>query len=666
MVMKLEVQVVNNGGKLSYAASDPTTKQRFDDLSNIQFQPKQLLQQQGNSSNNPQHSSGGSYSITASATPSPSLLDWGGPQKHLQLQQFQAHSRHQQPLDACGTVRNNEYDPRDNSPNKFCRSIQQQQQDFQNNTIMNCGRVDRQNMSSSFLTRHHYLTGSGSNRVSCLSSNTNAATATTATATTWKPRTIRATVSSSEDSSEASFVDSYQDRQDRAHRHISDDEDEGSDPHRVAAGGTKNRRSARNGTTTATTASLDDIEKDVVESLFNLRKAKAVTPMASSTATTDKVEPTKMSTIMFPQQERLQQCFSTAARRVSSDQLSLSSSSQRTQQQPRLPSFSSSTDLAAMHQQQQRAFEELQQQRQRQHQIEQEMEQQAIRMRALAAARYDLLLEQQQLQLEGAKNAPVRSLMGMVGSTCNGQSSLLPTRSLRQEQAAPSTVALNLKSTPTVLQQQPQGRKVSMTGADDKTNDVDEFSAMSSSNTAKQNKKVTRKKNDVRSDLPPKKRRLTSLGSSKQERRNSNASVTTNNRSQALKNSKRSFPTTNSEIVPIQHARTNDVLSGRGNGVAAFAGNVQFREFVRQAKENYCSAPRHEKGIITRAVIERVKRLDPPGRFLEKDPSSSGSAGVATDGSVVGGGFWVEVPMCRVVDKTSQALREGSWKAKSK
>ena len=122
--MKLEVQVVNNGGKLSYAASDPTTKQRFYDLSNIQFQPKQLLQQQGNSSNNPQHSIGGSYSITASATPSSSLLGWGNPPKHLQLQQFQAHSRHQQPLDACGTARNNEYDPRDDSPNKFCPAIQ--------------------------------------------------------------------------------------------------------------------------------------------------------------------------------------------------------------------------------------------------------------------------------------------------------------------------------------------------------------------------------------------------------------------------------------------------------------------------------------------------------------------------------------------------------------
>lgn len=50
--------------------------------------------------------------------------------------------------------------------------------------------------------------------------------------------------------------------------------------------------------------------------------------------------------------------------------------------------------------------------------------------------------------------------------------------------------------------------------------------------------------------------------------------------------------------------------------------------------------------IISRSVVDRVRtQLDPPGRFLEKDPRT---------------GLWHEVDDKRALEKTAQALRDGA------
>ncbi|KAL3913748.1 MAG: hypothetical protein SGARI_000495 [Bacillariaceae sp.] len=48
---------------------------------------------------------------------------------------------------------------------------------------------------------------------------------------------------------------------------------------------------------------------------------------------------------------------------------------------------------------------------------------------------------------------------------------------------------------------------------------------------------------------------------------------------------------------------------------------------------------------ISRSIVEAVRSLDPPGRFLDKSPET---------------GLWFDVGHKRAVEKTSQALRDGA------
>lgn len=100
----------------------------------------------------------------------------------------------------------------------------------------------------------------------------------------------------------------------------------------------------------------------------------------------------------------------------------------------------------------------------------------------------------------------------------------------------------------------------------------------------------------------------------------------------------------------IRTPHDHDVLSGRGGGINGHAGNVQFREWVRVRKNDYNLAQsKVAKAQVAKEVIELVQKQDPPGRFLQKDPSSVG-----------GHGWWIELDEEKVMAKTSQALREGA------
>lgn len=98
--------------------------------------------------------------------------------------------------------------------------------------------------------------------------------------------------------------------------------------------------------------------------------------------------------------------------------------------------------------------------------------------------------------------------------------------------------------------------------------------------------------------------------------------------------------------TPHQH----DVLSGRGGGINSHAGNQQFRDWVKVRKNDYNLAlSKNDKARVAREVIGLVESQEPPGRFLQKDPSSVGTSS-----------WWVEIDEERVMAKTSQALREGA------
>jgi hypothetical protein len=48
---------------------------------------------------------------------------------------------------------------------------------------------------------------------------------------------------------------------------------------------------------------------------------------------------------------------------------------------------------------------------------------------------------------------------------------------------------------------------------------------------------------------------------------------------------------------------------------------------------------------ISRSIVDAVRSLDPPGRFLDKDPDT---------------GLWFDIGHKKAVEKTSQALRDGA------
>lgn len=108
--------------------------------------------------------------------------------------------------------------------------------------------------------------------------------------------------------------------------------------------------------------------------------------------------------------------------------------------------------------------------------------------------------------------------------------------------------------------------------------------------------------------------------------------------------------TGNGAVKRIRTPHPHDVLSGRGGGINSHIGNKTFREWVRERKEPYnLAGSKAEKARVANEVIDLVKLLDPSGRFLQRDSSST--AGVS---------WWVEVDDTRALAKTSQALREGA------
>eukprot|EP00567_Pseudictyota_dubia_P014158 CAMPEP_0197437828 /NCGR_PEP_ID=MMETSP1175-20131217/4973_1 /TAXON_ID=1003142 /ORGANISM="Triceratium dubium, Strain CCMP147" /LENGTH=635 /DNA_ID=CAMNT_0042967443 /DNA_START=291 /DNA_END=2198 /DNA_ORIENTATION=+ len=91
-----------------------------------------------------------------------------------------------------------------------------------------------------------------------------------------------------------------------------------------------------------------------------------------------------------------------------------------------------------------------------------------------------------------------------------------------------------------------------------------------------------------------------------------------------------------------------DVILGRGGHANHHLGNAVFRSVVTRAKPVYNAAPKTQKIIVARSIVEAVhKRGNPPGRFLQKNKAD---------------GLWYEVSFEKAVDKTKQALREKSWK----
>jgi len=97
----------------------------------------------------------------------------------------------------------------------------------------------------------------------------------------------------------------------------------------------------------------------------------------------------------------------------------------------------------------------------------------------------------------------------------------------------------------------------------------------------------------------------------------------------------------------------NDVLSGRGGMTNHHPGNMLFRNLIKAKQADYIRATsRHEKAYIARDIVGIMRKLDPPARFLKKDPKNPDK--------------WVEIGDKKAREKASQALREGAPKVRRK
>ena len=97
----------------------------------------------------------------------------------------------------------------------------------------------------------------------------------------------------------------------------------------------------------------------------------------------------------------------------------------------------------------------------------------------------------------------------------------------------------------------------------------------------------------------------------------------------------------------------HDVLLGRGLGTYTHVGNVNFRKLVNQHKLRYVACCKVDKPKIARELVAYWRKLDPPGRFLDRnEPQKKGDSSNPADSE------WHEIGDKKAQEKASQCLRE--------
>jgi len=95
----------------------------------------------------------------------------------------------------------------------------------------------------------------------------------------------------------------------------------------------------------------------------------------------------------------------------------------------------------------------------------------------------------------------------------------------------------------------------------------------------------------------------------------------------------------NQEIQPHE----NDILMGRGGKNNQHVGNEKLRSLARLESKKYRMASKSGKSCISRNLVQLVRCMSPPGRFLKKNSTT---------------GIWEDVGDNVAREKASQALRD--------
>lgn len=81
-------------------------------------------------------------------------------------------------------------------------------------------------------------------------------------------------------------------------------------------------------------------------------------------------------------------------------------------------------------------------------------------------------------------------------------------------------------------------------------------------------------------------------------------------------------PTPDWPLANIQTPHEHDVLCGRGGGTNNHAGNERFRDLVNSKKMLYINSSKRNKPQVAKGIVDFIRSLTPPGRFLQKDDRS--------------------------------------------
>eukprot|EP00553_Chaetoceros_curvisetus_P015303 CAMPEP_0204645620 /NCGR_PEP_ID=MMETSP0718-20130828/3182_1 /ASSEMBLY_ACC=CAM_ASM_000674 /TAXON_ID=230516 /ORGANISM="Chaetoceros curvisetus" /LENGTH=134 /DNA_ID=CAMNT_0051667611 /DNA_START=200 /DNA_END=604 /DNA_ORIENTATION=- len=99
------------------------------------------------------------------------------------------------------------------------------------------------------------------------------------------------------------------------------------------------------------------------------------------------------------------------------------------------------------------------------------------------------------------------------------------------------------------------------------------------------------------------------------------------------------------EGIAVPHP--HDVLCGRGKSANNHPGNVHFRSMIKNVKVMYVSCRKRNKKDFSYAIVQSIRNMDPPGRFLKKDIKTN---------------LWHDIGDKHALTKSRQALREGAPK----
>ena len=105
----------------------------------------------------------------------------------------------------------------------------------------------------------------------------------------------------------------------------------------------------------------------------------------------------------------------------------------------------------------------------------------------------------------------------------------------------------------------------------------------------------------------------------------------------------------------------NDVLCGRGHGVNDHTGNVQYRKIITSKREEFLSVTdKVSKRAIATTIVNTVRAMTPPGRFLKKMTEENNDDDDDVDVDDTTTSLWFDIGDEKARGKTSQGLREGT------